>query len=148
MYLLLRCWAKLKRPTKRSISLSPCVFFLMVGITVAAKGLANAQVQPSSSLAEEEKLEQDFTDPLTTLPQLIIRDSYTPANYGPCTPLARPRNYETIQLIVRPLIPRVPARSFLPFNQLIRPTLALVTVPSSRGRTPHFIEIVATSLLI
>ena len=136
-YLLSRCWAKLERLTKRSISLSACVFFLTVGITVAVKGLTNAQVQPSSSLAEEEKLERDFTDPLSTLPQLIIRDIYTPANYGPgpCTPLACPRDYETNQLIVRPLIPRVPPFALLPFNQLIRPTLALVTVPSSRGGT-------------
>ncbi len=123
---------------KRSISLSgPGIrlFLLILGITLAVEGLANAQGQPSSSVAEEEKLEQDFTDPLTTLPQLIIRDSYTPANYGPCTPLACTRDYETNQLIVRPLIPRIPPRSFLPFNQLIRPTLALVTVPSSRGGT-------------
>jgi hypothetical protein len=133
--LLLRFWAKLERPTKRSISLATCVFISIVGITISVEGLANAQGQPSSSVAEEEKLEQDFTDPLTTLPQLIVRDSYMPANYGPCTPLACTRDYETNQLILRPLIPRVPPRSFLPFNQLIRPTLALVTVPSSRGGT-------------
>lgn len=94
-----------------------------------------AQTMTTSSTETEEKLEQDFTDPLTTLPQLIIRDSYTPANYGPCTAFACFRNYETNQLIVRPLIPRIPPRSFLPFPQLIRPTLALVTVPSSRGGT-------------
>jgi hypothetical protein len=107
----------------------------IVAITVALAPLAGAQAPPSTSLAQEEKLEQDFTDPLTTLPQLIIRDSYTPANYGSCTPLTCPRDYETNQLIVRPLIPRVPPRTFLPFNQLIRPTLAVVTVPSSRGGT-------------
>jgi len=132
--LLLRFWAKLERPTKRSTSRAACVL-ISIGVTISVEGLANAQGQPSPSVAEEEKLEQDFTDPLTTLPQLIIRDSYTPANYGPCTPLACTRNYETNQLVVRPLIPRVPPRSFLPFNQLIRPTLALLTVPSSRGGT-------------
>src|SRR5438552_3040846 len=116
---------------KRSISNSrrgACLFVLILGITATVGGVANAQGPPSSSLAEEEKLEQDFTDPLTTLPQLIIRDAYTPANYGPCSSLACTRDYETNQLVVRPLIPRVPPRSFLPFNQLIRPTLALVTV--------------------
>src|SRR3984957_2868317 len=128
-------WAAPELPMKRSISLTACVLVLVVGIIVAVERLANAQGQPSPSVAEEERLEQDFTDPLTTLPQLIIRDSYTPANYGPCTRLACTRDYETNQLIVRPLIPRVPPRSFLPFNQLIRPTLALVTVPSSRGGT-------------
>jgi hypothetical protein len=44
-------------------------------------GIARAQ----TTLTAEEKLEQEFNDPLTTLPQLLVRDSYTPANYGPCT---------------------------------------------------------------
>ena len=77
--------------------------------------------------AKEEKLEQDFTDPLTTLPQLIVRDSYTPANYG--------SNLQTNQVIVRPIIPRIPPNTYLPFVQLVRPTFALVTVPSSHGGT-------------
>jgi hypothetical protein len=68
-----------------------------------AAGLAPAESAPS--LEDEERLEQDFTDPLTTLPQLIVRESYTPANYGPCTPLACFRDYQTNQLVVRPLIP-------------------------------------------
>jgi hypothetical protein len=97
---------------------------------------ANAQTTPAAALTEEEKLERDFTDPLSTLPQLIVRDSYTPASYGPCTPPAScVRDEETNQLIVRPLIPRVPPNTLLPFMQLIRPTFALVTVPGSRGGT-------------
>jgi len=79
----------------------------------------------STSLTQEQQLERDFTDPLSTLPQVIIRDSYTPTNYG--------TNVETNQAIIRPLIPRVPPNTLLPFAQLIRPTFALVTVPSSRG---------------
>ena len=99
-------------------------------------GVARAQTTPIGPQTQEEKLEQDFTDPLTTLPQLVVRDSYTPANYGPCTPQELCfRNLETNQLIVRPLIPRVPPQTLLPFDQLIRPTFALVTVPSSRGGT-------------
>ena len=97
---------------------------------------ANAQTTPAAALTEEEKLERDFTDPLSTLPQLIVRDSYTPTNYGPRTPPAPcVRDEETNQLIVRPLIPRVPPNTVLPFMQLIRPTFTLVTVPSSRGGT-------------
>ena len=38
-------------------------------------------------------------------------------------------------MIVRPLIPPIPPYSLLPFTQLVRPTFALVTVPSSRGGT-------------
>jgi hypothetical protein len=77
------------------------------------------------TFSSEEKLEQEFTDPLATLPQLIVRDSYSPAVYG--------TNVQTNQTIIRPIIPRVPPDTLFPFTQLIRPTFALVTVPSSRG---------------
>ena len=46
-------------------------------------GIAHAQTsQTSADLQAEEKLEREFTDPLTTLPQVVLRDSYTPANFG------------------------------------------------------------------
>jgi hypothetical protein len=71
--------------------------------------------QPALS-REEEQLERDFTDPLSTLPQLTVKDSYTPANYGPCTPPAPcVRDEKTNQVIMRPLIPRVPPNTLLPF---------------------------------
>jgi hypothetical protein len=103
------------------------VLLLISWITIAGAGAAHAQTKPTSADLEEQKLEQDFTDPLTTLPQVIIRDSYTPANFG--------TDVQTNQLIIRPIIPRLPPQTLLPFMQLIRPTLALVTVPSSRGGT-------------
>jgi len=71
-----------------------------------------------AQLTAEQQLEQDFTDPLTTLPQLIIRDSYSPATYG--------TKVQTNQVIIRPIIPRVPPHTLLPFDQLVRPTFALV----------------------
>jgi hypothetical protein len=100
---------------------------LLGAILLMLRPLAVAQQAQTApiSLQQEEQLERDFSDPLTTLPQLLIRDSYTPANYG--------TNVETNQAIIRPLIPRIPPNSLLPFNQLIRPTFSLVTVPSSRG---------------
>jgi hypothetical protein len=114
---------------RRSLTLAAALFL----ITKAA-AFTQAQAAPMSP-QQEEQLERDFTDPLSTLPQLIIRDSYTPANYGPCTPLACVRDYETNQFIIRPLIPRVPPNTLLPVPQLVRPTISLVTVPSSRGGT-------------
>ncbi len=109
---------------------------LMVLLTTSPSTVfSQTQVTPTSEELEQEKLERDFTDPLSTLPQLIVRDSYTPANYGPCTPQACFRNDQTNQVTIRPLIPRIPPESLLPFTQLIRPTFALVTVPSSRGGT-------------
>lgn len=110
------------------------LFSIILAVLVGSES-GQAQSTGSSGLAEEERLERDFTDPLTTLPQLILRDSYSPATYGPCTPSACVRDEQTNQFIIRPLIPRVPPRSFLPFPQLIRPTLSLVTVPSANGGT-------------
>jgi len=78
-------------------------------------------------LAEEEKLIEEFTDPLTTLPQISVKDAFTPTNFG--------THVQTNALIIRPIIPRVPQYSLFPFVQLIRPTFSLVTVPSARGGT-------------
>ena len=103
---------------------SPLAMWLLLAAFAVIFGevpLAIAQ----TTLTAEEQLERDFTDPLSTLPQLQIRDSFSPANYG--------THVQTNQLIVRPIIPRVPPYSLLPFNQLLRPTFALVTVPSARG---------------
>jgi hypothetical protein len=94
---------------------------LLALAAIAAIGSALAQTTESA----QEKLELQFTDPLSTLPQLLIRDSYSPATYG--------TNVQTNQTILRPIIPRVPPYSLLPFDQLIRPTFSLVTVPSSHG---------------
>ncbi len=102
-----------------------CTLLVILWMTFALAGSVRAQTAPTPGQIEEEKLEQDFTDPLTTLPQVLMRDSYSPANYG--------TDAETNQVIIRPLIPRVPPRTYLPFAQLIRPTFSLVTVPSSRG---------------
>ena len=93
-------------------------------LTVATFAEAQTIATP---LGNQEQLERDFTDPLTTLPQVLIRESYTPANYGTAV--------ETNQALIRPLIPRIPANSILPIPQLIRPTFSLVTVPSARGGT-------------
>ncbi len=100
---------------------------LLVLLAAVLSSVTRAQAQngPASTETAEEKLEKEFTNPLTTLPQVLLRDTYSPANYG--------TEVETNQVIIRPLIPRVPPRSYLPFAQLIRPTFSLVTVPSVRG---------------
>ena len=96
--------------------------------TAIAARVAHAQASATTSeLEEDEQLEQDFTSPLTTLPQLTMRDAYSPATYG--------THVQTNQVIVRPIIPRIPPQSLLPFVQLIRPTLSLVTIPNAGGGT-------------
>ena len=122
--------------SRQPLPLGAMIAILWITVTIA--GIARAQTAPTSTESEEElKLERDFTDPLSTLPQLLIRDSYTPANYGPCTPQACFRNVETNQLLIRPLIPRIPPRTFLPFTQLIRPTFAVGDSSQFQGWNPH-----------
>jgi hypothetical protein len=97
-------------------------------LTVAIARIAQAETSATSpELEEEQQLERDFTNPLSTLPQLLIRDGYSPAMYG--------TDVQTNQVIIRPIIPRLPAYSLLPLVQLVRPTFSLVTIPSSGGGT-------------
>jgi hypothetical protein len=77
------------------------------------------------TLTETEKLEQDFADPLTTLPQLFFKDAYSPATFG--------THVLTNTAVRRAIIPRMPPYSLLPFVRLIRSTFTAVAVPSTRG---------------
>jgi hypothetical protein len=65
---------------------------------------------------------QEFSDPLTTLPQIFLNDAWTPENYG--------TDANTNRLTARVIVPRVPSTSLFPFVQLIRPSVSLVTVPT------------------
>jgi len=71
------------------------------------------------------KLEQEFNDPLSSLPQLFVQDAYTPANYG--------TDAQTNRVIARLIVPRIPKYSLLPFVQLVRPSFSVVTVPEGKG---------------
>jgi hypothetical protein len=73
------------------------------------------------------RLAEEFSDPLTTLPQLFVQDAYTPANYGVTS--------STNRVIARLIVPRLPEYSLFPFVQLVRPSFSLVTVPTGRGGT-------------
>jgi hypothetical protein len=72
------------------------------------------------------KLAVEFSDPLTIVPQLFVQDAYTPTNYGTAAQANR--------VIARLIVPRIPRFSLLPFVQLVRPSLSLVTVPTGKGR--------------
>ena len=90
---------------------------------------------PSSSCAQQasssggrasdfEPLSEQVTDPLSHLTQIQVKDVYTPAEYGTN---AQPN---TVQLrfifAIRPF-------SFIPMEQLIRPTIKVVTVANGKG---------------
>jgi len=98
---------------------------LFVVLWVIGSGSAFGQSQTTSRPLET--LKEEFTDPLTTLAQIFLKDAYSPTNYG--------TNVQTNQLIARAIIPRIPPYTLLPFTQLVRPTFSLVTVPTPRGGT-------------
>jgi len=71
------------------------------------------------------KYAEEFSDPLTALPQVFTQDVYSPANYG--------TDAQTNKVLLRAIVPRIPRYSLLPFVQLVRPTFSVVTVPTGRG---------------
>jgi hypothetical protein len=71
------------------------------------------------------KLAEEFSDPLTSLPQFFMQDAYSPSNFG--------TSAQTNRVIGRLIIPRVPRFSLFPFVQLVRPSFTLVTIPTGRG---------------
>lgn len=116
----LRCRRRLRR------SRFPALCMALIALSQAAA--------PSVALAQDDDgkpraatLAEEFSDPLTTLPQLFFQDAYTPQNFG--------TDAQANRLIARAIVPRIPRFSLLPFVQLVRPSLSLVTVPTGRGAT-------------
>ncbi len=106
------------------------VLVILRGAPAHAEEKSQSQEEQQSKEEREvgsdtSKLAREFTDPLTTLPQIFIQDAYTPANYG--------TDAQTNRVIARAIIPRIPSFSLFPFVQLVRPTFQLVTVPTGRG---------------
>jgi hypothetical protein len=96
----------------------------LIGLCLIGPRATFAQSQ-TAYLSPSEELAAEFTDPLTILPQIFLKDAYSPANFG--------THLQTNQTVLRAIIPRLPRYSLFPFIQLIRPTFSMVTVPSSRG---------------
>ncbi|MBX3024632.1 hypothetical protein KF840_06955 [bacterium] len=102
----------------RGASLALCAALVMV---IAHDQRARA----AEAETRLQRLEKEFSDPLTTLPQLFLQDAYTPVSYGTEAPANR--------VVARAIIPRIPRLPLLPFVQLVRPSLFLVTAPTGRG---------------
>jgi len=86
---------------------------------------AFGQIQTANPAREN--LEEQFVDPLTTLPQVFLKDDFSPVNYG--------TDVQTNQVVARIIIPRIPPNTLLPFVQLVRPSFSLVTVQGPKGGT-------------
>jgi hypothetical protein len=86
---------------------------LLIGLLPAASAAAAQPEEPSAAVR---RLAEEFSDPLTTLPQLFLQDIYTSSSYGTEAP--------TNRVILRAIISRVPESSLFPFVQLIRPSFS------------------------
>jgi hypothetical protein len=99
---------------------------MLAALLIAVPSISHAQqASPSASqVADDEPLAEQVTDPLSYLTQIQIKDPYTPAEYETN---AQPN---TVQLraifAIRPF-------SFIPVEQLVRPTIKIVTVPNGKG---------------
>jgi hypothetical protein len=103
---------------RRTLALSAA---LLVLLTACSKGLAQQAAAVSGS---EEPLAEKEYDPTASLTQFKIQDLYTPSSYG--------TNAEPNTLQIRPLL-AVRPHLFTPLEQLIRPTIQVVTVPRGKG---------------
>jgi hypothetical protein len=88
--------------------------------------IGNAQqASPNASQAgDDESLAEQVVDPLAHLTQIQIKDPYTPAEYGTD---AQPNTVQIRSIFaIRPF-------AFIPVEQLLRPTIRVVTVPNGKG---------------
>jgi hypothetical protein len=104
----------------RFLELVLLVLFILVG-TVQSQTMAANSV---STEAEEDELAREVDDPTAILAQLKFQDLYTPQNFGTTA--------QTNELQLKMVFP-MQAFSFLPFQQIIRPTLRLKTLATSAG---------------
>lgn len=111
-------------PTSLAIALLAGSLFFGVPVAFAQE---EDEADTNGSETISQKLAREFSDPLTSLPQLFVQDAYTPANYG--------TDAQTNRVVVRAIVPRVPRFTLLPFVQLIRPSFFLNTVPTGKGGT-------------
>jgi hypothetical protein len=96
-----------------------------LALLAALPGLAASGEDLPAPGTEDRDIAAEFSDPLTTLPQIFLNNAYTPENHG--------TEAETNRLTLRVIVPRVPESALLPFVQLIRPSISVVTAPTGPG---------------
>ena len=100
-----------------------CMAVLFVLLVNCSPGFAQ---QTAAAGNDDESLAIKENDPTADLTQFKIQDIYTPAEYG--------TNAQLNTLQFRPLL-AVRPQIFTPLEQLIRPTIQVVTVPRNKGAT-------------
>jgi hypothetical protein len=103
---------------RRAFVTSAVLLILLAGCSLSLAQQSAAAGNDDESLAIKEY------DPTASLTQFKIQDIYTPAEYG--------TNAQPNTLQIRPLL-AVRPQLFTPLEQLIRPTIQVVTVPRNKG---------------
>ena len=115
-------------PVRRRLGAALLALAVALALSFTAAAFAQAQDEEQEEQSPRaRKLAEEFSDPLTTLPQIFTQDVYTPANYG--------TRAQANRFITRLIVPRLPRYSLFPLVQLVRPSFSLVTVPTGRGST-------------
>jgi hypothetical protein len=104
----------------RAFAAATALLILMGGQSVSLAQQAATAGNDDESLAIKEY------DPTANLTQFKVQDIYTPAEYG--------TNAQPNTLQFRPLL-AVRPQLFTPLEQLIRPSIQIVTVPRNKGAT-------------
>ena len=105
------------------VTLCTCTFLLTFVRVSSAQGpfLATRSLRLE---AEEDELSEEVNDPTAMLTQVRFLDFYTPGNFG--------TSAQTNAAVFQPIIP-VARLSFLPVEQIIRPTIKLSTLATGPG---------------
>jgi hypothetical protein len=110
--------AKLKRKVRTELIVAIGLLTALLSHPVCFAGQAAAPTESDEALAEQ------VNDPTSRLTQFQIKEIYTPAQYG--------TNAQLSTLQIRPIF-AIRAFSLMPPEQLIRPTIKVVTAPKGKG---------------
>ncbi len=112
-------------PARKYVKAAPGQVLILAMLLIARPSLSYGQsVSVPASQSDNEPLAEQVTDPLSYLTQIQVKDLYTPAEYGTN---AQPNTVQLRSIFaIRPF-------SFIPVEQLIRPTIKIVTVPNGKG---------------
>lgn len=120
----------------KCIAVSLFVFALLTQVGSAQGQSTTANLVASES--EEDRLAEEVDDPTAILTQLKLQDLYTPRNFQ--TPA------QTNQADLKVVLPIEPFW-FLPFKQVIRPTLKVQTIAISQNSSSTITEFADMELL-
>src|SRR5579862_1980390 len=92
----------------------------LLAVLIAMGTPVSSLADPPLAPVSEDELANEVNDPLATLTQIQLKDIFTPAEYGTN---AQPNTLQFRSVFaVRPHL-------FTPLEELIRPTIQVVTVP-------------------